>query len=508
MNSAINLPSDKRKNPFSTDHLLKDLKAHTVRGTAVTAIAQGIKFALQLISIAVLARLLTPADFGLVAMVTLMTGLLGIFRDGGLSAATIQRQDVTHAQVSNLFWINAGLGLALAILMVALAPVLTKIYDEPRLTWICIALSASFLIGGLSLQHESLLRREMRFKALAYIDVLSLACGIAAGIASAWAGWGYWALVVMPLSTTATQVVLIWFASDWRPGRLRRGTNVRPLLRFGANLTGANFIGYIASNATPFLVGLLGGAHQLGFYNRANTLTAIPSTQILPPVMNVAQSALARVSSDPERFRRAALSLIRKICLLAMFVTVTMAVMADWIVDIFLGPGWVDAVPIFRMLAVFSLVEPVATVATLMLIAAGRADAVLKWKLITLAIISASLAVGAFWGVAGIIASYALSGLFVRLPLYLAYVSRHLPISKIDFSKAMLPYLTLALALLLVLVLIRNHYTPESALLGIGIYLPISAAIYLLCGLCIKPVRLEILDLYNTMNTLLQGHRR
>ena len=507
MSPAINLNSDKQQNTFSTDHLLKDLKAHTVRGTAITTIAQGIKLIIQLISTALLARLLTPEDFGLVAMVTVVTGLLGMFRDGGLSMATIQRQDITHTQITNLFWINVGLGLAIAIFTIVLAPVITKIYDEPRLTWICVAMAAPFLIGGLSLQHEALIRRQMRFKVLAYIDVITLACGVAAGIVSALAGLGYWSLVLMPLTTTVSQTILVWVASDWRPGWLQRGSGVRPLLNFGVNLTGANFIGYIASNTTPFVVGLLGGAPQLGFYNRANTLTAIPSTQILSPVMSVAQPALARVSNDPERFRRAALSLIRKICLLAMFVTVTMVVMADWIVEVFLGPGWAGAVSIFRMLAVFSLVEPVATLATIMLIAAGRADAVFKWKLISFAIISVVLAVGSFWGVSGIVAAYAISGLLVRLPLFLGYASRYLPISKLDFARAMLPYLALAITLMLILVFLRSRFNVESALLGVGIYLPLSAAIYLLGGLLIKNVRLEMLDLYNTMFTLFQVRR-
>ncbi|WP_328985133.1 lipopolysaccharide biosynthesis protein [Thiorhodovibrio winogradskyi] len=473
----------------------------------MTFVAQGFKFVIQLTSIAVLARLLSPSDFGLVAMVTILTGLLSKFMDGGLSMATIQRPDVTQGQISNLFWINVALGLLLTILTIACAPALALVYDEPRLTWIGVVLSMSFLIGGLAVQHTALLKRQMQFKVLARIDVISMTCGVLAGIVSAWGGLGYWSLVILTLSTTASQVILVWLASDWCPGAPLRGTGVRPMLRFGISLTGANFVGYLASNLTPFVVGLVGGAQQLGLYNRANTLTAIPSTQILPPVMNVAQPALCRVAGDPERFRRAALSLIRKVSLLTMFITVSMVVLADWIVDIFLGPGWDAAVPMFRLLAVFSLVEPVATITSILLIAAGKANALLKWKLMTLGIIAVSVAIGSIWGSMGIIAAYSLSGLLIRLPFFLVYASRHIPVSRTDFLNVFLPFLALALFLLLALIGLRSSLEIVNATTGIVIFLPVALVFYLLAGLTIKDVRIEIMDIYQTTLVTIKGRK-
>lgn len=491
--------TDKSGRLFSTEHLSNGLKARTVQSAAITAVAQGMKFIIQLTSIAMFARLLNPADFGLVAMVTVLTGLLAKFKDGGLSMATIQRPIVTHGQISNLFWVNAGLGLMLSVVSIAISPVLAYIYAEPRLTLICMAMSTSFLIGGLSVQHEALLRRQMQFKALAMIDVVSMACGVLAGIISAWGGSGYWALVVMPVTTAIFQTALAWAASEWRPGLPKKGTGVRPLLNFGASLTGASFVGYVASNVTPFTVGLVGGAQPLGFFNRANTLAAMPLSQIMAPLISVAQPALSRVAGDQVRFKGAVLSLTRKICLLSMFVSVTMAVTADWIVSIFLGPGWDEAVVLIRLLAVFSVVEPVATLAVVALVAAGKADAMLRWKLVEFAIILISIAIGTHWGALGVVAAYSLSGVFVRLPLLIAYLSRKVPIPSVDLFGAFLPFLFLSLVVLTALVAIRLRFDFASSTEGLFVLLPVAAGLYLLLGIMVKTSRLEIVEIHKTI---------
>jgi O-antigen/teichoic acid export membrane protein len=158
---------------FSTEHLHADLKGRSVRGGMLTLTSQGVQFVMQSVSTIVLARLLTPADFGLVAMVTAITGLGQAFADLGLSEATIQRPEISHDQVSTLFWINVAIGLGLTALTSALAPVLAWFYREPRLIHITFLVSLTFLIGGLRVQHDALLRRQMRFSALAVRDIAS-----------------------------------------------------------------------------------------------------------------------------------------------------------------------------------------------------------------------------------------------------------------------------------------------------------------------------------------------
>src|SRR3984957_2751696 len=176
---------------------MDDLKGRTLRGGLARLCALGANFVLRIVSLMVLARLLGPKDFGLVGMVTAFTGILTLFRDFGLSSAAVQRPTVTNAQISTLFWINVLVGGFLGIVSVALAPAIAVFYHEPRLVGVTVALAAGFLVNAAGVQHSALLQRQMRFTALAVINILSLVISSAIGIRGALAGYGYWALVAM-----------------------------------------------------------------------------------------------------------------------------------------------------------------------------------------------------------------------------------------------------------------------------------------------------------------------
>src|SRR6202046_4040827 len=215
---------------FSTEHLHADLKGRSVRGGVLTLTSQGAQFVMQSIATVVLARLLAPAEYGLVAMVTAITGLGQAFADLGLSEATIQHPEISHDQVSTLFWINVAVGAGLMSITAALAPVLAWFYHEPRLINITLVCSLTFLIGGLRVQHDALIRRQMRFISLAIRDVTSYAIAVPLAIFLALRGAGYWAIVVLPLTLNFTGMVLSWVMARWLPGPPRRNANVRPLI--------------------------------------------------------------------------------------------------------------------------------------------------------------------------------------------------------------------------------------------------------------------------------------
>lgn len=225
-----------------TEHLLANLRGRALSGGFVTGGAQGGRFVLNLVSAMVLARLLVPEDFGLVAMVTTITGFLRIFKDAGLSTATVQKERITQAQVSNLFWVNVLVSLCISILVAAFAPLIAWFYREPRLVAVTLALSITFAISGAVVQHQALLNRQMRYGALAIIDVGSATCGLLVGVTMAGLRCGYWSLVFMQLSTTLCEMLLTLWISRWRPQRPARRCGTRSLLHFGASLTIANFL--------------------------------------------------------------------------------------------------------------------------------------------------------------------------------------------------------------------------------------------------------------------------
>src|SRR5215470_3793381 len=210
---------------------MKDLKHKVIRGGVAKALAQGTSLVLRMGSLMVLARLLAPKEFGLVGMVTAFTGVLNLFRDFGLSTASVQRGHVTDEQISTLFWINIMVGTVLGLILAGMAPFVAVFYHEPRLVWVSIALATSFIFNGAGVQHTALLERQMRFTALAAIDIVALVVSTAIGIAMAALGFGYWALVAASLLPSLVSSACLWIASGWIPGRPRSQEGVHSLLR-------------------------------------------------------------------------------------------------------------------------------------------------------------------------------------------------------------------------------------------------------------------------------------
>ncbi len=243
--------------------------------------SQGVQFALTLASTMVLARLLIPRDFGLLAMVFTIMGFLRVFKEAGLSTATVQREGITHAQVSNLFWINVAVSGLVSVLVAAMAPVIAWFFREPRLVGITLALSPTFLLTGLAVQHMALLNRQMRFKAIALIQIGSVLAGVLAGIGMAWQGCGYWSLVGLNVTTSAVALLLTWSVCRWRPKFLRRHSGTRSLVHFGANLTAGGFLYSLARGLDGLLIGRFFGAHSLGLYSRAGAMLSRPLEQLM-----------------------------------------------------------------------------------------------------------------------------------------------------------------------------------------------------------------------------------
>lgn len=413
---------------FATGHLIDDLKGRSVRGGAITLSAQGIKFVLQVGSTMVLARLLTPADFGLIAMVTVVTGFVAMFKDAGLSVATIQREHITHEQVSTLFWINVSLSIAVMIVVAALAPAIAWFYGKPELTWITLALAATFIFSGLTVQHQALLRRQMRFKALAIIDIASLAAGIATAIVMAVLGFGYWSLVGMPAAMAVVNCVLVWVFSGWQPGRPVRGSGVRSMLGFGGGLTGFNVLNYFTRNADNVIIGFALGSGPLGLYSRAYNLLMLPIRQINVPVSAVMLPLLSRLQSDSIRYRRAYMNAIGMLAFVGMPLVAFLFVIADDAVLIVLGPGWEEASTVFRWLAPAALLGTVNVAPGWLCNSLGRVKTQLIWAALSAPIAIMAFLVGTNWGIVGVAAAFSVTWCILLL-VFMAMACHRTPIA-------------------------------------------------------------------------------
>ena len=469
---------------FQTDHLKADLKGKTVRGGAVTVLSQILKQMLGIGSTIVLARLLTPADYGLVAMVAAVTGFVAIFKDMGLSMATVQRPEISHEQISTLFWINVALSLAIFFITASLAPFVSWYYGEPKLTLITIYLAIGFIFGGLTVQHQALLRRQMRFKSLALIEIGSLGLGIAVGVGFALFGIGYWALVLMALTTSLATALGTWVMCPWKPGMPKHIGEVRSMLSFGGNLTGFNIVNYFARNLDHLLIGRFFGAQQLGLYSRAYKLLLLPLRQINGPVSAVAVPALSRLADSPQRYRQTYLRILEKIAILTMPAVAFMIVTSDWLIWLILGPQWSEASRIFSLLGIVGLVQPISNTTGWLFITQDRTRHMFKWGIIGGTISIISFIVGLPWGAVGVAASYSIIGFCFLTPLLYWYVGREGPIRTKDFYVSAAPAACASASVFVALLSFRHWVMISHPVTGLivafGITVLISLSVFVL----------------------------
>ena len=443
---------------LDTAGLQGDLRGRSVRGGAVMLFAQGSKLVLNVGAIAILARLLTPTDFGLFAMVTAITGFLMHLKDLGLSGATVQKAEVSHAQVSTLFWINLVFGAVLAIVVAACAPLIGWFYGEPRLNAMTIALAASFLITGLAVQHRALLKRRMRFTALAVTDLVSVLIGIIAGVAAALGGLSYWALVIRQLAMTAGLAAVLWLACGWRPGRPARAAGVRSMLAFGGNLTGANLLVAATRQFDKLLLGWRWGAVSLGYYSKAYQLLLLPVQQINQPLSNVAIPTLSRLQDDPPRFVSFYRHGLQIMAALGMPTAVFLFAAAEHVVLTVLGEQWRDTVPIFHRLAPAAFVGSFGIATTWLYVALGQTGRQLRWAVFSSLVIAVGLLIGLRWGALGVAAAFSITLCGLCVP-GIMYCVRTMPVTLGDiFGVLWRPAIAAVVGGLVLFVF--NHFSP------------------------------------------------
>jgi len=426
-----------------------------------------------------------------------------MYKDLGLSAATIQRSEISSEQISTLFWVNVFLSLVITLITVAIAPLVAWFYKEPRLTWVTILSSCGFLISGFAVQHEALLRRQMRYVVLAVVSLCSVVTGYAVGIVMALRGFSYWALVGSQLAVAISGTTLTLVLCRWMPNLPRRDTGVRSMIRFGGNLTGFTTINYFSRNLDNLLIGRFVGAQQLGLYSRAYQLMGLPIEQINEPITSVAMPALSRLTDDPEIYRKAYLRMLEKIALVTMPVVVMMIATSDWIIRIILGPQWNGAVRIFVLLGVSALFQPVANTTGWLLVSQGRTNDMLKWGLISGPIIITSFLVGLPWGAPGVAASYALTRVCVVDPLLYWFVGRKGPVRTKDFYKTMVPFVLSSITALVATLAFRKWGGIESGFWTITLSMVITIVMTLLTLASVPSGRAALLDVKKASRLLL-----
>lgn len=421
------------------DQLGDDIKRRSLRGGAIAFGAQGLKFVIQFGTVIVLARLLPPEAFGLIAMVAALNTVLDLIKEFGLSAATIQKPDITHSQVSGLFWINTAIGCLIALGLYVAAPSIAEFYGRPELPGVTRWLALGFVLSGLTTQHWALLRRQMRFGAVAVLETGAELLGFAAGIALAALGAGYWALVVQRLVGPVLTLIGCWSLCGWRPGWPARVAGLGALVRFGVAVTGCNLAIACARSIDQILIGWLWGPSVLGLYERSVKLLLMPVTNISIPLYAVGMPTLSRLSDQRARYRGAFNRIVEHLAMVTMPAGALIALAADWLVATLFGPEWHAAAPLVALFGIAVAYQPVMTALGLVYLTHNRPRALLRAALIDSGLAILLILAGLRFGVVGVAACYALGGLALRAPLAVWLATRHDDVRARELYAAVLP---------------------------------------------------------------------
>ena len=449
------------------------LRGRSVRGGVATLIAQGAKMLVRLASQILIARLLTPADYGLVAMVGPVLALLMLLAEMGLGQAVIQHPKITHQQLSSLFWLGMLINAALALIVVAISPLIALAYGEPRLTLLAIGLAALIPISSLQAQHLALLTRNMRFGALAVIDIVPPLVGLAFGLWAAKSGFSYWSLVVAAGADIIGSVALAWIFSRWRPGLFWRGTGVRAIARVGGHLTASNLANYATTTFDTILLGMTRGEIVLGLYDRGYRLVTQPLYQLMAPFGRVAIPLLIRLREDEARYRSAFLQIMQLQLLLITPGILAVMIFAKPVFGFLLGPRWEGVAPIAAWLCIGGISSPLFTSALWLFFTQGRTAEQLRYVIWTSILSVLGFVAGLPWGAVGVAAGAGLSFLLLSTPLVFWGATRTGPVRGGAVVRALLPVAMAALAAAGALVLLSRADALPPVMVAITI-LPIA----------------------------------
>lgn len=483
--------ASRQTDAVSTAEPSGELGTRAVRGAAVTMAAQGSKIVIQVLSTVILARLLSPADYGLIAMIMAVIGVADIFRDFGLSTAAIQAPTLSRDEQHNLFWLNTVLGVVLAVVVIAGAPLLSALYNEPQLAPVARVLAVIFVINGMITQYRADLVRRLEFKRIALADILGPLCGLGVAAGMALGGFGYWALVGQQLTQLLVVFVLLVVGAHWLPRWWHRGVPMRRFVTFGGHLVGSQLVTYAGNNIDTLMLGLRTTPSMLGLYSRSYQLLMQPLGQIRGPITTVAIPVLSKVQDDERRFHdyvaKGQMALGYSLVAAMGFV----AGMARPIVEVFLGSQWLEAVDVLRWLAVAAGFTTLAYVGYWVYVTKGLVKQLFHYSFIETGIRILFVIIGSSFGLLGVAAAMALSPM-ICWPISFWWLSRRasIPVRRLWLGGVKIIIFTLVVggASALAEQLTAGLPSPWALLVGLAG----AAAAYLCVGLLIPTYRRDL----------------
>jgi PST family polysaccharide transporter len=428
-------------------------------GVAFVA-ARGLNIFVQLGSTIVLARLLGPHDFGLVAIMLALIGFAPMFIDLGMSDASAQRASISRIEVSTLFWLNLLIGVGLAVALAASGGLIARAFGEPSLAYIALTLSVTFVMMALSTQHYALMRRAMQFRRIAIIDISANIVGSVISVALALSGWGFWALVAKPILVSLLTAAGAWIGCRWIPGKPQITPIVKELVRFGLGVTGFTMTDYLARSADRIAMGFFLGAGPLGYFQNAFTIYSNLLSILSDPLHNIAVSGLSKLQHSADELKRSWAGALSALSFFSGPAFAAMAVIAHDVVIVLMGEKWAPAGPLLCILAIRGIADCIERTLGWVHVAVGRPDRWMRWGAFSAVCQLIALAIGLPFGVTGVAITYTVTMFALFVPA-LAYAGRPVGIGVKDVLRATAPQTIAALVAVVAGLLIQDAFLQE-----------------------------------------------
>jgi O-antigen/teichoic acid export membrane protein len=466
------VPSDQAAAPTSAS-----LKSMASRSVMWTAIGKALNALVSLLVMALLTRLLTPADFGIVAMVAVISGFLNIMAEAGLSTAVVQKRDLDQSALSTLFWGGTGIGLVTSAVLAALSPLAAMFFAEPRLTAVVALLSPSFLFLAVGRVPNGLLERSFRFRELAACEAIAAVVSGALGVTLAWAGAGYYALVCQTLASALVNATARLLMSGFRPRFVFDRAALTAVSGYSTGVTAFTAINYWARNLDKALIGRAFGAAELGFYGRAYALMLYPLEGINGVLNPSLHPLLSAMQGDPERMTRAYLKTARLVATVAIPTMCILGALAPELVHTVWGKQWDATVSVFAILCIVGSIQPIGSTFGPVFLATNRTRLLAVVGLVNSLVIMGGIAVGVRYGIRGVAIGYSIAYGAIFLPTMYIVVTVLLKGRARDIPLTLAPPALIALPVLLGLLgfnaLVRGSL-PEALHLACGVVVGIA----------------------------------
>jgi PST family polysaccharide transporter len=470
---------------YNADSYFGENKAHAALGREslhsgiVFVAARGLNIFVQVGSTILLARLLSPDDYGVVAMVFALVGFAPMLIDLGTTDATVQRKSITHFDVSALFWLKVAIAATLTLLLAGGSGFIASFYGEPALTSIALVSSLTFLLTALPAQHFALMRRAMQFKRMAMIEICSNLISSIGAIAMALTGWGYWALVAKPILASVLSAAGAWASCPWLPGRPRLTREAREMVGFGLGVTGFTMTDYLARSTDRIALGYFYGAGPLGYFQNAFLLYD-NMLSLSAQLHDVAAASLSKLRDRVDELKRSWAAALSSMSFFSMLAFAVLAVTAQDFVVVLLGQKWAPAGPLLCIFAVRGIAHVVERTLGWLHVAAGRSDRWMRWGFFSALFQLAALLAGVPFGLAGVATAHAIATFCLFLPA-LVYAGRPVGIEARDVLRAVGPQMLAALGTVAIGFMVQHAFLVDLPQLArIALSVPICLAAYLL----------------------------